>query len=104
MQAEETVVQRVIAFFLQQGDGEKFAGRFAHFAVGGIQVRDVEPPRAPRVAQIAFRLRDFIRMMGKRVVDAATVQVEILAVVLQRDSGAFDMPAGIARAPRGIPF
>ena len=62
------------------------------------------PLGAPGMAQIALGLGDFVGVVGKGVVDAAAVQVQILAVVLHGDAGALNVPAGIAHAPRGVPF
>ncbi len=104
LEAEPAVGKGIAAFFLQQGDGQEFALGFGHFAVIGIQVMDMEPVRAPGMAQEALGLRDFVGMMGKRIVHAAAMEVQIFAVVLHGDTGALDMPAGVSDAPGGIPF
>ena len=62
------------------------------------------PLGAPGMAQIALGLGDFVGVVGEGVVDAAAVQVQILAVVLHGDAGALNVPAGIAHAPGGVPF
>ena len=62
------------------------------------------PLGAPGVAQIALRLGDLVGMVGEGVVHAAAVEIQILAVVLHGDTGALDVPAGVAHAPRGIPL
>ena len=64
----------------------------------------MHPPIAPLVAQVALALCDLVGVVGEGVVDAAAVDVQILAEVLHRDAGALDMPAGIADAPGRIPF
>ena len=56
------------------------------------------------MAQIALALGDLIGMVGEGVVHAAAVQVQILAVVLHGNTGALNVPAGIAHAPGRIPF
>ena len=104
LEAEEAVSQGIVAFFLQQGYGEELALGLAHFAVAGVQVGHMEPLGAPGMAQIAFRLGDFIGVVGESVVDAAAVEVQIFAVILHGDAGALDMPAGIAHTPRRIPL
>ena len=104
LEAEEAVSQGIVAFFLQQGYGEELALGLAHFAVAGVQVGHMEPLGAPGMAQIAFRLGDFIGVVGESVVDAAAVEVQIFAVILHGDAGALNVPAGIANAPRRIPL
>ena len=104
LEAEEAVSQGIVAFFLQQGYGEELALGLAHFAVAGVQVGHMEPLGAPGMAQIAFRLGDFIGVVGESVGDAAAVEVQIFAVILHGDAGALDMPAGIAHTPRRIPL
>ena len=64
----------------------------------------MEPLGAPGVAQIALGLGDLVGVVGEGVVDAAAVQVQILAVILHGDAGALDVPAGIAHAPGGVPL
>ena len=104
LQAEQAVAQRVVALLLEQRDRQEFALGFGHFAAGGIQVHDVHPVVAPVVADVALGLRDLVRVVREGVVDAAAVDVQILAEVLHRDAGALDVPAGVADAPRGIPL
>ena len=65
---------------------------------------DMEPLGAPGVAQVALGLGDLVGVVGEGVVDAAAVEVQILAVVLHGDAGALNVPAGIAHAPGGIPL
>ena len=62
------------------------------------------PVGAPRVPQIALALGDLVGVVRKGVVHAAAVQVEVLPVVLHGDTGALNVPAGIAHAPRGVPL
>ena len=64
----------------------------------------MEPRFAPLVTEVAFALGDFVGVVGEGVVDAAAVQVQILAVVLHGDAGALNVPAGIADAPGRVPF
>ena len=65
---------------------------------------DMEPVIAPLVTQIAFRLGDLIGVVGESIVNAAGVDIQILPQMLDGNAGAFDMPAGIAHAPRRVPF
>ena len=64
----------------------------------------MEPVSAPRVAEVRLALRDLVRVVRERVVDAAAVDVEVLAEVLDADAAALDVPARVAHAPRGIPL
>ncbi len=64
----------------------------------------MEPLFAPGVAQVGLALGDLVGVVGEGVVDAAAVQVQVLAVVLQGDAGALDVPAGVAHPPGGVPF
>ena len=64
----------------------------------------MHPPVAPLVPQIAFGLGDLIGVMGECVVNAAAVDVQILAQVLHGDAAALNVPAGITHTPGGIPF
>ena len=104
LQAEQAVAQWVITLLFEQGHRQKFALRFGHFAAGSIQVHNVHPVIAPVVANIAFRLRNFVRMVREGIVDAAAVDIEVLAQIFERNAGTFDVPARIANAPRRIPL
>ena len=64
----------------------------------------MEPVVAPLVAEVGLGLGDLIRVMREGIVDAAAVDIQIFAEVLDADAGALDMPAGIADAPRGVPL
>ena len=104
LQAEQTVAQRVIALLLQQRDRQELALGFGHFAAGRIQMHDMHPVVAPVVADVAFRLRDLVGVVRERIVDAAAVDIQILAQILEGNAGALDVPAGIADAPGRIPL
>ena len=82
----------------------ELALRLRHLAVVGVEVGDVEPLGAPRVAEVALGLGDLVRVVREGVIHAAAVQVEVLAVILHGDAGALNVPAGVAHAPRGVPF
>ncbi len=61
-------------------------------------------PRAhPGFARGRLGLRDLVGVMDRHVVDAAAVDVELLAEVLQRHGAALDVPARVAPAPRRVP-
>ena len=104
LEAEEPVGQGIISLLLQQRDRQKLALGLAHLAMRGIQVVDMEPLLAPGMAQVALRLGDLVGVMGEGVVDAAAVEIQILAVVLQGNTGALDVPAGIAHTPGRVPL
>src|SRR2546427_9306263 len=50
-----------------------------------------------------FALRDFVLVMREGEVDSAGVNVERFAEIFHGHRGAFDMPAGTARADGGLP-
>ena len=104
LEAEQAVGQRVVALLLQQRDRQEFALRLRHFAGGSVQMQDVHPVIAPVVAKISLRLGDLVRVMRESVVDAAAVDVEVLAEVFDGNTGALDVPARIADAPRRVPL
>ena len=56
------------------------------------------------MAKGCLALGDLVGVVGEGVVDAAAVDVQILAQMLHADAGALDVPAGIAHAPGGVPF
>ena len=64
----------------------------------------MHPVLRPLVSKVALALRDLVGVVGEGVVHAAAVNVEVLAEVLHRDAGAFDVPSRVAHAPGGIPF
>ena len=104
LQAEQAVGEGVIALILQKLDGEEFAPGFGHFTAVGVKMQNVHPVAAPLVAEVGLGLCDLVGVMGEGVINAAAVYVEILAQMLHGDAGAFDVPAGIADAPGGVPF
>ena len=67
-------------------------------------MHNVHPIFAPRVADIAFRLRYFVGMVRESIVYTAAMYVKVFAQIFQRYARAFYMPAGVARSPRGIPL
>ena len=104
LQAEEAVGERIVALFFKQGYGQEAALALAHLAALVEQMEHMEPVIAPLVTEVGFALRDLVGVMGEGVVHAAAVDVEVLSGVLDRDSGALDVPTGIAQTPRGLPF
>ena len=64
----------------------------------------MHPVFAPGVAQVRLRLGDLVGMVGESVVDAAAVDVQVLPQILHGDTGALDVPAGVAHAPGGVPL
>ena len=65
---------------------------------------NVEPILAPLVSEGRLTLRYLVCMMGECVVNTAAVYVKILAEVLSGNTGALDVPTGIANTPRRIPL
>ena len=56
------------------------------------------------MAQIALGLSDFVGMVREGIVDAAAVDVQVLAKVLHGNAGALDVPARIPHTPGRIPL
>ena len=104
LQAEQTVSHGVITLALQQADGEELALGLTHLAGIGVQMVDMEPVIAPLVTHIALRLGNLIGVVREGIVDAAGVDIQILAQVLHGNAGTLNMPAGITNAPRRIPL
>ena len=104
LQAEQAVGHGIIALLLQQGHRQEFPLGLGHLAVVSIQVVDMEPVVAPLVAQEAFRLGNFVGVVGEGIVDAAAVDVQIRAQMLHGNAGALDVPAGIAHTPGRVPL
>ena len=104
LQAEQAVDQRIVALFFQKRYRQEFTLGFGHLAVRGVQMMDMEPVIAPFVTEIGLRLGNFIGMVRKRIVDAAAMDIHILAQMLDADAGALNMPPRIADAPWRIPF
>lgn len=67
-------------------------------------MHNVHPVFAPRMTNVAFRLRYFVGMVRESIVYAAAMYVKVFAKVFERYTSAFYMPAGVARSPRGIPL
>ena len=74
--------------------GEKIAGTFRHFLVIDEEVAAVHPIIRESFPGERLRLRDLVLMMRKEVVDAAHVDVNLLAEVAIITRAAFDVPAG----------
>ena len=104
LQAEQAVNNGVIALLLQKRYRQKFPLGFGHFSAFRVQMMHMEPVAAPFMTEISLRLRNFIGVVRESIVNAAAMDVQILPEMLEADAGALNMPAGIADAPRGIPF
>ena len=77
---------------------------FRHLLALDHEVGAVEPVFAKVVPVGAFRLGDFVFVVGKAEVDAAAVQIDRLTAESTVDhSRALKMPTGAAFAPRAIP-
>ena len=63
----------------------------------------MQPEARKWLAGERFRLRDFVFMVREDQVDAAGVDIERFAEVLDGHHGALDVPAGTARADGGVP-
>ena len=68
-----------------------------------MQELGMHPETRERLAGERFRLRNFVFMMRKNQVDAAGMDIERLAQVLDGHHGALDVPAGPAGADGGVP-
>ena len=67
-------------------------------------MKNVEPIVAPLVAEVRLALRDLVCVVRECIVNAAAVDVEIFAEMLQADRRAFNVPSRIAHAPRAVPL
>ena len=63
----------------------------------------MQPEARERFAGERFRLRDFVFVMREDQIDAAGVDIQRLAQVLDGHHGALDVPAGAAGADGGVP-
>ncbi len=79
LHAEKSVFHRRIPVLLQFLQSQETARRFAHLAARRIQMQNMEPVLAPVMPQIRFALRDLVRMVRKHVVNAAAMNIHILA-------------------------
>ena len=64
----------------------------------------MEPIVAPFMTNISFALRDLVGVVGEDIVHTAAVDIEIFTEIFHADTGALDVPAGVAHAPGGIPL
>ena len=64
----------------------------------------MEPIIAPLVSNETLSLGNLIGVMRESIIDTAAVDIQILAQVLQRNTGALNMPTGITNAPGRIPL
>ena len=64
----------------------------------------MHPVVAPLVAEVRLGLSYLVGVVGKCIVDAAAVDIKILAEVLHRNARALNVPAGVAYTPRRIPL
>ena len=104
LQAEHTVHDRIVSFFLQKRHRKEIPLRLAHLARLVVQVVHMEPVTAPLVSQIALGLCDLVGVMRKNIVHAAAVDIHIFTQMLDADAGTLDMPSRVSHAPRTIPF
>ena len=64
----------------------------------------MEPIIAPFVTEISLALRYFVGVVRESVVNAAAMDIKVLAEIFERNSRALDVPARISDAPRAVPF
>ena len=64
----------------------------------------MEPVIAPFVSEVALRLRDLIGVMWENIIHTATMDIHVLAKMLDTDAGTLNMPARITDTPWTIPF
>ena len=77
--------------------------RLRHLLAFHHQELGVQPEAREWLSGERFRLRDFVLMMRKDQVDAARVDIQRLAQILNGHHGAFDVPAGPAAADLLVP-
>ena len=92
-----------IAAAQQVAQGEVVAQRLGHLLAFHHEELGVQPEARERLAGERFRLRDFVFVVREDQVDAAGVDVQRLAQVLDGHDGALDVPARAARADAASP-
>jgi len=104
--ADQSVAQvhRAVSHLAHVVESPEVAQAFRHLLALDEEVRAVEPvAREGGVTGRALALGDLVFVVGETQVDAAAVQVQGLAEVMDAHGAAFDMPAGAALAPGAGP-
>jgi hypothetical protein len=90
--------------FLQEiFDEDAVAERLRHLHPVPVDHVVVQPVAGEALAGRRPGLGDFAFVVGELILQAAAVDVEFLAEVLHRHRRAFDVPSGVALAPRAAP-
>jgi hypothetical protein len=92
-----------VAFGGEVFESVEIAEAFGHFAAIDHEVGDVEPVAGEMALGGAAGLGDFVFVVREDEVNAAGVEVEVFAEVLEDHGGALEVPAGAAFAPRAGP-
>ena len=64
----------------------------------------MEPVITPFVTDISLALCYFVGVVRESIVNAAAMDIKVLAEIFERDCRALDVPSGISHAPRAVPF
>src|SRR5258708_33402443 len=83
--------------------GIEIAERLRHLLPFDEEKLGVQPEARERLSGERLRLRDLVFMVREDQVDAARMNIERLAQILDRHDRALDVPAGAAGSELGIP-
>ena len=100
---EHAQIHRRKAFFQDIFQYIEVAFGFTHLFTIHEEVASMKPVTDKRLTGNTFGLDDFRLMMGKNIIFTAGVDVQRIAEVFHAHRAAFDVPAGIAFAPRRWP-
>src|SRR5689334_24521722 len=75
----------------------------SHFLAFHQQMLGVQPIAREGLARGGFTLRNFVFVMRKREIDAASVNIQRFAEIFHGHGGALDVPAGAAGADSSFP-
>src|SRR4051794_14438611 len=102
MHAQKCVTQLASSVSLCQDirDSVKIAYRLCHFLAVHQQMRAMQPVTHELLSRHAFALRDLRLVMREDVIDAAAMDVDLIAQQRHGHRAALDVPAWTARSPR----
>ena len=104
LQAEQTVAKRIITLLLKERNREELTLGLTHFSALRVQMMHMEPIVAPLMAEGTLALRDLVGVMRECVIDTTAMDIQILTKELLRNTGALNMPTGIAEAEGRFPL
>ena len=96
--------ERVDALVDELGDALEVAGRLGHLAAAHQQMLAVDPVACRDLARDGDRLGDLVLVVGEDVIDAAGVDLELVAQVPASHRRALEVPAREALAPLRRPL